>query len=184
MGGTTAWPTTGAVGERLRTGSCGSSAPSRNLGPSRRLRQAPGAGSSSLIILVRYRGTDYSVQRLRRSAIAMLVRGYVHEVVISCAAEVIARHPRSLRASRTSASIRAALSVLAGAKDRNAPDQAAPLADRWLLPPVFGDLRRVLRSADGQMATGSENTSRINCGNRAPSPSTMFEPPYRRWSAA
>ena len=43
---------------------------------------------------MRYRGTDYSVPT-RFGHCEVLVRGYVHEVVISCAAEVIARHPRS-----------------------------------------------------------------------------------------
>src|SRR5258708_6922329 len=44
--------------------------------------------------LVRYRGNDYSVPTAdgRRE---VLVRGYVHEVVIACGAEEIARHPRS-----------------------------------------------------------------------------------------
>ena len=48
----------------------------------------------SSLSLVRYRGTDYSVPT-RFGHCEVLVRGYVHEVVISCAAEVIARHPRS-----------------------------------------------------------------------------------------
>ena len=51
-------------------------------------------GRVSSLSLVRYRGTDYSVPT-RFGHCEVLVRGYVHEVVISCAAEVIARHPRS-----------------------------------------------------------------------------------------
>ena len=51
-------------------------------------------GRVSSLSLVRYRGTDYSVPT-RFGHCEVLVRGYVHEVVIGCAAEVIARHPRS-----------------------------------------------------------------------------------------
>jgi hypothetical protein len=44
--------------------------------------------------LVRYRGTDYSVPTAYGHR-EVVIRGYVHEVVISCGATVIARHPRS-----------------------------------------------------------------------------------------
>jgi hypothetical protein len=44
--------------------------------------------------LVRYRGNDYSVPTAYGHR-AVLVRGYVHEVVIACAEDEIARHPRS-----------------------------------------------------------------------------------------
>jgi hypothetical protein len=43
---------------------------------------------------VRYRGTDYSVPTAYGHR-EVLIRGYVEEVVISCGAAVIARHPRS-----------------------------------------------------------------------------------------
>jgi hypothetical protein len=43
---------------------------------------------------VRYRGTDYSVPTAYGHR-EVLIRGYVHEVVICCGAEVIARHLRS-----------------------------------------------------------------------------------------
>ena len=57
----------------------------------------------------------------------VLVRGYVHEVVISCAAEVIARHRAFLRAARTS--IFDPLHYLSLLEQKtNALDQAAPLA--------------------------------------------------------
>ena len=62
-------------------------------------------GRVSSLSLVRYRGTDYSVPT-RFGHCEVLVRGYVHEVVISCAAEVIARHPRFIRARGLSSSIR------------------------------------------------------------------------------
>jgi transposase len=48
----------------------------------------------SSLSLVRYRLNDYSVPTTYGHR-DVLVRGYVHEVVISCGAEVIARHPRS-----------------------------------------------------------------------------------------
>ena len=52
------------------------------------------AGRVSSQLLVRYRGTDYSVPTAYGHR-EVLICGYVHEVVISCGAEVIARHPRS-----------------------------------------------------------------------------------------
>ena len=55
------------------------------------------AGRVSSLSLVRYRGTDYSVPTAYGHR-EVLVRGYVHEVVISCGAEIIARHVRVLRA--------------------------------------------------------------------------------------
>jgi hypothetical protein len=48
----------------------------------------------SSLSLVRYRRNDYSVPTTYGHR-DVLVRGYVHEVVISCGAEVIASHPRS-----------------------------------------------------------------------------------------
>ena len=48
----------------------------------------------SSLSLVRYRLNDYSVPTTYGHH-DVLVRGYVHEVMISCGAEVIARHPRS-----------------------------------------------------------------------------------------
>jgi hypothetical protein len=52
------------------------------------------ATTVSSLSLVRYRLNDYSVPTAYGHR-DVLVRGYVHEVVISCGAEVIARHPRS-----------------------------------------------------------------------------------------
>src|SRR6185369_16588472 len=51
-------------------------------------------GRVNSLSLVRYRGTDYSVPTAYGHR-EVLIRGYVHEVVICCGAEVIARHPRS-----------------------------------------------------------------------------------------
>ena len=134
------------------TGSCGSSAPSRNR--LRRLRQAPGAGQFAV-------AGALSRHRLLRPHTVRPLRGagprHVHEVVISCAAEVIARAFIRARGLRLRS---AALSSLLEQKT-NALDQAAPLAG-WLLPPVFGDLRRLLE-AILWAKPGSGNTSRC-CG--------------------
>ena len=142
MGGTTAWPR--PDGRRTPgTGSCGSSAPSRNR--LRRLRQAPRGGS------VRCRWCAIAAPITpspHGSAIGeVLVCGYVHEVVISCAAEVIARHPRSYEQEDFVFDPLHYLSLLE--QKTNALDQAAPLAG-WLLPPVFGDLRRLLEARMGK----------------------------------
>ena len=51
-------------------------------------------GRVSSLSLVRYRGNDYSAPVCWGHR-EVLVKGYVHEVVISCGAEVIARHSRS-----------------------------------------------------------------------------------------
>ena len=103
-------------------------------------------GRVSSLSLVRYRGTDYSVPT-RFGHCEVLVRGYVHEVVISCAAEVIARHPRSYEHEDFVFDPLHYLSLLE--QKTNALDQAAPLAG-WLLPPVFGDLRRLLEARMGK----------------------------------
>ena len=94
---------------------------------------ATSARGGSVAVAVRYRGTDYSVPT-RFGHCEVLVRGYVHEVVISCAAEVIARHPRSYEQEVHY------LSLLE--QKTNALDQAAPLAG-WVAAGVR-------RSADGQ----------------------------------
>ena len=103
-------------------------------------------GRVSSLSLVRYRGTDYSVPT-RFGHCEVLVRGYVHEVVISCAAEVITRHPRSYEQEDFVFDPLHYLSLLE--QKTNALDQAAPLAG-WLLPPVFGDLRRLLEARMGK----------------------------------
>jgi transposase len=52
------------------------------------------ATTVSSLSLVRYRRNDYSVPTSYGHR-EVFVRGYVHEVVITCGGEVIARHPRS-----------------------------------------------------------------------------------------
>ena len=103
-------------------------------------------GRVSSLSLVRYRGTDYSVPT-RFGHGEVLIRGYVHEVVISCGAEVIARHPRSYEHEDFVFDPLHYLSLLE--RKTNALDQAAPLAG-WVLPPVFADLRRLLEVRMGK----------------------------------
>ena len=77
----------------------------------------------------------------------VLVRGYVHEVVISCGAEVIARHPRSYAREDF---VFEPLHYLALIEQKiNALDQAAPLAG-WRLPEEFMTLRRLLEARMGK----------------------------------
>ena len=67
----------------------------RSRGPCRRLRRLrEGRDTILSLSLVRYRLNDYSVPTTYGHR-DVLVRGYVDDVVISCGAEVIARHPRS-----------------------------------------------------------------------------------------
>jgi transposase len=96
----------------------------------------------SSLALVRYRGNDYSVPT-RHGHLRVLVRGYVHEVTIACAGEVIARHPRSYERE---AVIYDPLHYLALLEQKTrALDQAAPLAG-WQLPECFATLRRLLEA--------------------------------------
>jgi transposase len=90
--------------------------------------------------LVRYRSNDYSVPT-EYGHRQVLVKGYVHHVVIVCGSEVIARHERSYE--RESA-VFDPLHYLALLEHKSrALEQAAPLAG-WPLPDCFGHLRRLL----------------------------------------
>ena len=100
----------------------------------------------SSLSLVRYRLNDYSVPTTYGHR-DVLVRGYVHDVVISCGAEVIARHPRSYERHDF---IFDPLHYLALIEQKiNALDQAAPLAG-WRLPEEFMALRRLLEARMGK----------------------------------
>jgi hypothetical protein len=71
------------------------------------------------------------------------VRGYVHEVMIACASEIIARHPRSYERE---AVVFDPLHYLALLEQKTrALDQAAPLAG-WQLPACYLQLRRLLEA--------------------------------------
>jgi transposase len=99
-------------------------------------------GRVSSLSLVRYRGTDYSVPTAYGHR-EVLIRGYVHEVVISCGAEVIARHPRSYEREDFVYNPLHYLELLE--HKIGALDQAAPLVG-WDLPEEFATLRRLIEA--------------------------------------
>jgi transposase len=100
----------------------------------------------SSLSLVRYRRNDYSVPTSFGHR-EVVVRGYVHEVVIACGTEIIARHPRSYEREDF---VFDPLHYLALIEQKiNALDQAAPLAD-WKLPEEFATLRRLLEARMGK----------------------------------
>src|SRR6201985_680096 len=96
--------------------------------------------------LVRYRGTDYSVPTAYGYR-EVVIRGYVHEVVISCGAAMIARHPRSYEREGFVFDPLHYLALLE--RKIGALDQAAPLVG-WALPEEFATLRRLI---EARMAT-------------------------------
>jgi transposase len=96
--------------------------------------------------LVRYRTNDYSVP-VAYGHREVLVKGFVQEVVICAASEVIARHPRSYEREDM---IFDPLHYLALLEQKaNALDQAAPLQG-WELPEGFALLRRLMESRLGK----------------------------------
>jgi transposase len=100
----------------------------------------------SSLSLVRYRSNDYSVPTAYGHR-EVLVKGYVHEVVIACGSEVIARHRRSYEREDM---IFDPLHYLALLEEKiRALDQAAPLAG-WELPECFLRLRRLLEARLGK----------------------------------
>jgi hypothetical protein len=100
------------------------------------------AARVSSLSLVRYRGNDYSVPTAYGHR-EVLVRGYVHEVVIACAAEEIARHTRSYEREDFIFDPMHYLALLE--RKITALDQAAPLVG-WELPEEFATLRRLLEA--------------------------------------
>ena len=96
--------------------------------------------------LVRYRTNDYSVP-VAYGYRDVLVKGYVHEVVISCGAEVIARHRRSYERDDFVFDPIHYLPLLE--RKTAALDQAAPLHG-WDLPEEFDTLRRLMESRMGR----------------------------------
>ena len=71
------------------------------------------------------------------------MKGYVHEVVIACGSEVIARHQRSYERETVVFDPLHYLALLE--QKTRALDQAAPLAG-WQLPECFAQLRRLLEA--------------------------------------
>ena len=100
----------------------------------------------SSLSLVRYRANDYSVP-VAYGHHQVMVRGYVHQVVISCGAEVIARHQRSYEREDLVFDPLHYLPLIE--RKVGALDQAAPLAG-WNLPEQFQTLRRLLVARMGK----------------------------------
>ena len=98
------------------------------------------------ISMVRYRGNDYSVP-VAFAHHEVQVRGYVHEVVIGCGADVIARHQRSYEKADMVFDPMHFLPLLE--QKVGALDQAAPLQG-WELPGEFAILRRLLEARMGK----------------------------------
>ncbi len=95
--------------------------------------------------LVRYRGNDYSVPTAYGFQ-AVLVKGFVDEVVILCDGAQVARHVRSYGQGGF---VYDPLHYLALIETKpNALDQAAALQG-WDLPPVFQHLRHLLEARMG-----------------------------------
>src|ERR1019366_1777832 len=100
----------------------------------------------SSLSLVRYRLNDYSVPTTFGHR-EVLVRCYIHEVVISCGADIIARHARSYEREDF---VFDPLHYLALLEQKvGALDQAAPLVG-WDLPEEFALLRRLLEARMGK----------------------------------
>ena len=100
------------------------------------------AGRVSSLSLVRYRSNDYSVPT-QYGHRQVWVKGYVHQVVIACGSEVIARHERSYERETVVFDPLHYLALLE--QKTRALDQAAPLAG-WQLPECFAQLRRLLEA--------------------------------------
>jgi transposase len=98
------------------------------------------------ISMVRYRGNDYSVP-VAFAHHEVQVRGYVHDVVIGCGAEIIARHRRSYEKADMVFDPIHFLPLLE--QKVGALDQAAPLAG-WDLPEAFATLHRLLEARMGK----------------------------------
>lgn len=98
------------------------------------------------ISMVRYRSNDYSVP-VAYAHHEVQVRGYVHEVVIGCGPEVIARHQRSYDKADMIYDPMHFLPLLE--QKVGALDQAAPLKG-WVLPDAFATLHRLLEARMGK----------------------------------
>jgi transposase len=96
--------------------------------------------------LVRYRTNDYSVP-VEWGHREVLVKGFVHEVVICAGSEVIARHPRSYEREDMIFNPLHYLALLE--QKTNALDQAAPLVG-WKMPEGFDALRRLMEARLGK----------------------------------
>jgi hypothetical protein len=103
------------------------------------------AARVSSTALVRYRGNDYSVPTSHGFQ-AVMVKGFIDQVIILCGGEEIARHRRCYGSGTF---VFDPLHYLALIETKpNALDQAAPLQD-WNLPETFQHLRHLLEARMG-----------------------------------
>ena len=104
------------------------------------------SGQVTSASVVRYRSNDYSVP-VAYGHREVWIKGFVGRVVIGCAAEVIADHPRSYD---TGDMVFDPVHYLALIERKlMAFDQAAPLQD-WELPDAFTTLQRLLEARQGK----------------------------------
>ena len=96
--------------------------------------------------VVRYRSNDYSVP-VAYGHRDVWIKGFVNSVVIGCAAETIATHPRSYEKGDMVFDPLHYLPLIE--RKIMAFDQAAPLQG-WELPPAFATLRRLMEARQGK----------------------------------
>ncbi len=131
-----------SIGERLEA----------HLGAMRPLPAAPfeacdlQSGQVTSTSQVRYRGNDYSVP-VAYGHREVWIKGFVTRVVIGCAAEVIADHPRSYGTGDMMFDPVHYLPLIE--RKIMAFDQAAPLQG-WDLPEAFATLQRLLEARQGK----------------------------------
>ena len=123
--------------------------------------------SANSISMVRYRNNDYSVP-VAYAHHEVRVRGYVHQVVIGCGAEIIARHPRSYEKGDMVFDPMHFLPLLE--QKVGALDQAAPLKG-WDLGVEFAILHRLQEARNGQgrqtrICPGSAPDGKLRDGGR------------------
>ena len=121
------------------------------------------ASRVSSLSLVRDRTNDYSVP-VAYGHRDVLVKGYVDEVVISCGAEVMARHPRSYE--RDDLIFDPIHYLPLPERKTGALDQAAP-PQGWELPGEYQTLRRLMEARMGK--GGKRELSRYSgCWSTSP----------------
>lgn len=104
------------------------------------------SGQVTSTSMVRYRGNDYSVP-VAYGHRDVWIKGFVTQVVIGCATEVIARHPRSYDTGDMVFDPIHYLPLIE--RKIMAFDQAAPLQG-WDLPEAFATLQRLLEARQGK----------------------------------
>ena len=104
------------------------------------------SGQVTSTSVVRYRGNDYSVP-VAFGHREVWIKGFVDRVVIGCAAEIIADHPRSYD---TGDMVFDPVHYLALIERKIMSfDQAAPLQN-WEMPEAFATLQRLLEARQGK----------------------------------